>query len=102
MPAFDPIESIELLGHTGRFIDVGQGPPVVLLASQLVRIQSYRALFTRLAPHFRVTVLEMPGCGGASTLPTPWGVEPYTRWLAAFLEHQQLDRPLLVAHSTSG
>jgi pimeloyl-ACP methyl ester carboxylesterase len=102
MPAFDPIQSIQLLGHTGRFIDVGQGPPVVLVASQLVRIQSYGALVISLAPNFRVLVLEMPGCGGASKLKTPWGVEPYARWLAAFLEHQQLDRPLLIAHSTSG
>jgi pimeloyl-ACP methyl ester carboxylesterase len=102
MAAFERIQSLTLSGNTGRFLEVGDGSPALVVASQLVRIQSYRALYTRLANHFRVTVLEMPGCGGASKLRKPWGVEPYTHWLAEFIQHQQLNRPLLIAHSTSG
>src|SRR5438045_2896933 len=88
-------------GHTGRYLQLGQGPPVLLVASQLVRIQPYRPLFLRLAEHFEITVLELPGSGGASKLRRGWSCRQYAQWLAQFLEQEEIRRPILIAHSTS-
>src|SRR3954463_13799980 len=94
------IQSIEIAGHTGRFLRLGHGDPLLLVASQLVRIQPYRPLFLRLAEHFSVTVLELPGSGGASKLRKGWNCQDYANWLEAFLEREPA-QPLLIAHSTS-
>src|SRR4051812_20438729 len=92
------IEEIKIAGYTGRYMQLGHGQPLLLLASQLVRIQPYRPLFLRLAELFRVTVLELPGSGGASRLHHGWNCEDYAIWLEQFLE-QEGQSPLLVAHS---
>src|SRR5215212_716196 len=86
-------------GDVGRFVQLGDGQPLVLVASQPIRIQPYYPLLLRLAEHFQVTLLELPGCGGASKL-RGWSCERYANWLIPFLEEEQIERPLLVAHST--
>jgi pimeloyl-ACP methyl ester carboxylesterase len=95
------IQEATICGHRGRFLQLGQGPSVLLVASQLVRIQPYRPLFLRLAERFHVTVLELPGCGGASKLGDGWNCEDYAHWLRQFLEQERLHRPVVIAHSTS-
>src|ERR1051325_10843616 len=92
---------MNVCGETGRFLQLGEGLPLVLVASQLVRIQPYRPIFHRLAENFQVTVLELPGCGGASRLSRGWSCDQYARWLAQFIQQAQLHRPVLIAHSTS-
>ena len=95
------IREITLSGRSGRIVEMGEGPSIVLLASQLVRLQPYRPLFLHLAEHFHVTALELPGCGGASRLDRGWSCGQYAQWLAEFLQQRQFHRPLLIAHSTS-
>jgi pimeloyl-ACP methyl ester carboxylesterase len=95
------IREVSISGYTGRFMQRGDGPAVLLIASQLVRINPYRPLFLRLSEHLRVTVLELPGCGGASTLRRGWSCEQYADWLEKFVEEEQIKQPLLIAHSTS-
>jgi len=96
----NPIRERSIGGNVGRFIQRGDGSPLVLVASQLVRIQPYYPVLLRLADHFQVTLLELPGCGGGSKL-RGWSCEQYAIWLSRFLEEEQIERPLLVAHSTS-
>lgn len=84
------------------YTDFGAGPPVVILASTLVRAKSYRWTADCLAPHFRVITVEMPGTGRADRTPSAWGFEDYGRWVAQFLETLGLDDVTLVGHSNSG
>lgn len=82
--------------------DVGAGPPVVLLASMLIRARIYEPTVQALSRRFRVIVLEMPGSGRGSRLPVPWDFEQYARWAASFLSAMGLDQVTLIGHSNSG
>jgi pimeloyl-ACP methyl ester carboxylesterase len=84
------------------YTDFGAGPPVVILASTLVRAKSYRWTAECLATGFRVITVEMPGTGRAARPPSAWGFEDYGRWVAQFLETLRLDDVTLVGHSNSG
>jgi pimeloyl-ACP methyl ester carboxylesterase len=93
---------VDVAGLTGVYTDVGAGPPVVILASTLVRARSYHWLSECLAPHFRVLAVEMPASGRASRPPRPWGFEDYAQWAAHFLEKLDLRDVTLIGHSNSG
>jgi pimeloyl-ACP methyl ester carboxylesterase len=83
--------------------DDGSGETVLIVASMLVRAKSYLTTMRALASRgWRVIVLEMPGCGQATTLRRAWSFEQYADWLAQFIAAIELDRPILVGHSNSG
>lgn len=95
-------------GRRGRVLVAGEGPPVVLLASALVRAESYRPTRRHLVGRgFRVFAVEMPGCGLAERLPAPWLFRDYGRWLIEFLaalrERSMVTAPpVVIGHSNSG
>lgn len=101
-----PRRWVDVAGHRGSFVEAGEGPPVVLLASMVVLAESYRTSLAALRRRFRVVVAESPGCGRGSRLSEPWGISDYADWVADFLDLLRLDRgiecPTLIGHSNSG
>lgn len=95
---------VEIDGLRGAVTETGnRGPTIVLLPSMLVLGKSYTWLTRTLCRHFRVLVVEMPGCGKGSVLSQPWSFERYAEWLAKLLEQTpSVDRPTVVGHSNSG
>jgi pimeloyl-ACP methyl ester carboxylesterase len=93
---------VEVEGLRAHYLEAGEGPVLVLLASMLVRARSYLPLLHRLARHFRVLVVELPGSGRSARLARPWTLARYTRWTARLLERLQLEQVVLVGHSNSG
>lgn len=87
---------------SGLLLESGGGRPLVVLASPFVLALSYRPLLERLRRSFRVTVVEMPGCGSGSRLPAPWTLERYAGWVGMLLEQLGLDDVTLIGHSDSG
>ncbi len=85
-----------------HYLEAGDGPTLVLLASMLVRARTYAPLIERLAPHFRVLAVELPGSGRSSRLTQPWGLEEYADWSDRFLDAVTVDRAIIVGHSNSG
>ena len=80
----------------------GDGFPLVLLPSMLVRAKTYHRLTDRLRKRFAVFVPEPPGSGAGAKLATPWSFQRYADWLIELLDALQLMRVTLVAHSNSG
>jgi pimeloyl-ACP methyl ester carboxylesterase len=89
-------------GSAAFCVEAGEGPDFVVLASPLVLARTYFPLLRRLARHFRVTVVELPGSGRASRGERPWTTSDYADWTAALLPRLGASRPWLMGHSDSG
>ncbi len=85
-----------------HYLEAGEGPPLLLLASMLVRARTYGPLIERLAPHFRVLTVELSGSGRSSRLSRPWSLEEYAHWSDRFLDAVFVDRAVVIGHSNSG
>jgi hypothetical protein len=55
------VRRVEVAGYAAVCLKAGEGPPLVVLASPLVRARTYLPLLRRLARHFRTRVVELPG-----------------------------------------
>lgn len=88
--------------HESHLVEIGSGPPVVILAAMLIMAGSYAPLIERLRRRFQVFAVEMPGCGRGSRLSTPWSFEQYAAHAAGLLEALGLERTSLIGHSNAG
>jgi pimeloyl-ACP methyl ester carboxylesterase len=96
------VRRVDVAGYTAHCHVSGEGPDLVLLASPLVRARTYWPLLWKLARHFRVTVVELPGSGRASPVERPWTVPEYAAWTAELVPRLSPARPWLMGHSDSG
>jgi pimeloyl-ACP methyl ester carboxylesterase len=96
------LRPLDVGGERGRFLVEGEGPPLVLLASQLVLARSYCPAAEELRRSFRVFTVELPGSGGGSRVAPPWDADAYASWVAGALDALHLDQVTLVGHSCSG
>lgn len=88
-------------GVKAHYLEAGQGPPLLLVASPLVRAQTYKPTIRYLSKHFRVLALELPGSGWSGALQEPWDLGRYARWCLQFLDAMQLEQVVVVGHSNS-
>jgi pimeloyl-ACP methyl ester carboxylesterase len=93
---------VEVDGVRAQVLEAGQGPVLLLLSSMLIRARSYLPLIRKLAAHFHVLTVELPGSGRSDTVRRPWTLSAHARWTARLIEQLQLERVLLVGHSNSG
>lgn len=87
-------------GRSVHVLDVGSGPPIVLLHGLGGLAQEILEPFEHLSARFRLIAPDRAGYGYSDPLPaarmTPAG---QARWLAALLDRLGVRRCLLVAHS---
>jgi pimeloyl-ACP methyl ester carboxylesterase len=93
---------IRVGGHEAHVVEMGSGPPVVILAAMLIMAGTYAPIIDRLRRRFQIFAVEMPGCGRGSRLSTPWSFEQYAAHGARLLEALGLERTTLVGHSNAG
>src|SRR5688500_8165130 len=80
----------------------GAGPDLLLLPSQFILATTYRPTIGELSSRFRVTVVEMPGCGRSARLQRPWSFGQSADFMRGVSGALGLDRPCVVGHSNSG
>lgn len=102
LPPRIAVRWVEVEGVRAQVLEAGEGPVLLLLASMLVRARTYLPLIRKLAAHFRVLVVELPGTGRSAPVRRPWTLDEYARWTARLMEQLRLPRVLLVGHSNSG
>ena len=93
---------VSVEGLKAHYLEVGEGTPLLLVASQLVRARTYRPIIPLLSTHFRLLVVELPGCGRSERLGDRWSATRYADWLAAFMSKLAIDRAAVIGHSNSG
>lgn len=94
--------SISVQGHIARYLELGRGRPIVLLASPLIAARSYRPVIRALSKHGRVIAVDLPGAGFSQKVRAPWTPARYADWLERFFERLGLEDVTLIGHSNSG
>lgn len=89
-------------GLTLAYIDEGRGTPVVLLHGWGGQAASMTPLVVGLRDVYRVLAFDLPGFGGSSRPPIPWGVPEYAAFVQDALAALGIDRAVFVGHSFGG
>lgn len=82
-----------------RFIDVGEGPPVVLLHGFASSLNVWDAVVPALAVDHRVLALDLKGFGWSSRPEGDYSPAAQAALVWAFLEERGVERTAVVAHS---
>jgi len=93
---------IDVGGLRTRYLVRGAGPPVLVLHGWGACIEAVFPIVTGLAPVATVYALDLPGFGSTEKPPSPWGVEDYQTFVAAFMNAVDVDRAAIVGHSNGG
>jgi len=82
-----------------HYLEMGSGPPVVLLHGAGSSAYEFEHVFSDLAADFRVIAWDMPGHGDSDPLLRYMTIAEYSDALLAVLRHLELVRPHLVGTS---
>ncbi len=93
---------IYLNGIDTYFIQEGTGHDVICLLGWGQDTRMFEPTLNHLSDRFRVSVLDLPGFGKSTMMKSAWSVDDYVDWLKAFIENQNIDNPILIAHSFGG
>ena len=88
-----------------RYIDAGDGPPLLLIHGFLVSHLEWEVMLPLLTPHFRCIVPDLPGCGKSDKPPAdryPYSREAFAATLVGLLDALDIDRAHVCGHSMGG
>ncbi|WP_367997455.1 alpha/beta fold hydrolase [Streptomyces sp. GMY02] len=90
-------------GMRVRYAREGSGPVVLLLHGSGSSLDAYDAVTARLRTSFDVIRPDLPGCGLTGPRPDrDYRIAAYTRFVAGFLDDQDVRACTLVGHSLGG
>lgn len=97
-----PTKTLAVGGTSTAVLEVGDGPPLILLHGGIeCGGPMWAPVLARLAHHHRVVVPDVPGLGETEPLGR-LDTGGFARWLTCLAEITRLERPVLVAHSLIG
>jgi pimeloyl-ACP methyl ester carboxylesterase len=99
--AGEPAEATyaNLDGVRMRYVDVGQGPPVVLLHGFASSIENWTTVIPRLEAHHRVLAMDLKGFGWTERPEGDYSPEAQARHVAELMDARGIDKAAIVAHS---
>jgi pimeloyl-ACP methyl ester carboxylesterase len=90
-------------GLAVNYEDQGKGPVVVLLHGWGIKGATFEVLAKRLAKHYRVLWLDLPGFGESEQPKNTWSVGEYASFVAKFLDKLGVhEAHALLGHSFGG
>ena len=89
-------------GITLAYVDEGSGDPVVLLHGWGGQAASMTPLIVGLRDKYRVLAFDLPGFGGSSPPPVPWGTPEYAAFVEKAVTSLGIARATYVGHSFGG
>ena len=84
------------------YYEEGNGFPVVLLHGWGCSHETMEPIFQHLVPKFRVYNFDLPGHGASDEPRKPWSTVEYKEMLKAFFAANNIEHPILIAHSFGG
>jgi pimeloyl-ACP methyl ester carboxylesterase len=96
-------EFVDLAGSRLHVVDVGSGPPIVMIHGLGGTMRSFTyALLDLLTARYRVILIDRPGSGYSTRPDDRASVTHQAELLARFISDRQLGAPLIVGHSLGG
>lgn len=93
---------IEVDGRQVHLVDLGEGPPLVLVHGLGGSWQTWLANLEALAAEHRVIAVDLPGFGASDPLPEDAPFDAHADSVQAVLAALRLERAVLVCHSMGG
>jgi pimeloyl-ACP methyl ester carboxylesterase len=94
--------SVEVDGTRVLVAELGAGPPIVLIHGLGGTFRYWLESARRLARHYRVLVVDVPGFGGSDPAAVPFSMVAAGERVLAACEALGARRPVLVGHSLGG
>lgn len=82
-----------------RFVDVGQGPPVVLVHGFAASLDTWAPVIPELAKHHRVIALDLKGFGWSGRPKGDYSPAAQAELVWSLLDERGVDKTAMVAHS---
>lgn len=90
-------------GLMTKYSKSGEGPLVVVLHGWGASSENLSLLSAVLAPNHTVISIDLPGFGGTSRPPEPWGVGEYAQFVRSVLQKLGYNKPsAMIGHSFGG
>jgi pimeloyl-ACP methyl ester carboxylesterase len=93
---------VVLAGRRMCYVDVGDGPAVVLVHGLASTWWAWFANIPHLALDYRVVAVDLPGFGGSDRLSRPTEIDDFVDALVGLLGHLGLGSVRIVGHSLGG
>lgn len=90
---------LELDGTRVRYVDVGEGPPVVLLHGFASSIENWITVMPKLVKDHRVIAIDLRGFGWTDRPVADYSPKAQAQLLKALLDERKVGKVALVAHS---
>jgi len=86
-----------------HYIELGAGPPLLLLHGLFDSLETWQKLIPFLSDHFKIYAIDLPGFG-KTPLPSSWteSISGMIQSVAAFLEEKGIKRVSLLGNSMGG
>jgi pimeloyl-ACP methyl ester carboxylesterase len=97
-----PIKYVKINGINLRYVDVGEGPPLVLLHTLRTQLDMFQKMVPELSKYFRVYALDYPGHGFSDIPTVEYTPEFFTNVVAKFLEQLDIKGAIVAGESIGG
>ena len=97
--SFGPAQFKTVLGTRVHYIDVGEGPPVVLIHGFASSLNAWKGLVTALEKNHRVIALDLKGFGWTDRPEGDYSPKAQGKLVFGLLDSLGVDHASLVAHS---
>jgi len=95
-------KTLVLDGLPVRYLDVGNGPTLVLIHGYCESLGIFELLIRDLARKHRVVAIDLPGHGGSDLIPGCHNLDNLAEWTSLVLRKLQVDNFFLIGHSMGG
>ena len=95
-------ERATLNGTTIHYVRGGQGPAVILIHGFPQDWSEYRVIMPRLAKHFKVVAIDLPGIGGSTTESAGYDAAKIAEDVRQLMRALKLERAYIVGHDIGG
>lgn len=95
----DSATFVQVEGTRVRYLDVGQGPPVVLIHGFASSIENWVSVIPELKKHHRVLALDLRGFGWSDRPNVDYSPAAQAKLLKALLDERGVQQAAIVAHS---
>lgn len=102
LPSGSDVKRISINGRSTRYIDVGEGPPLLLLHGIIRSLEDWGQVIEPLSKHYRVLAPDLAGFGFSDDIPE-YTLDSLAEYLWGFLDAAGVQEPVrLVGNSLGG